>query len=94
MKTLEQLKAEGYEVKITHLRMADAPHGSGALLVQGHIARKLGMPISPRGGITIAEIRKPGRDWARGFSFTHPMDNFCRKIGVAKALGRAIANES
>lgn len=98
MKTLEQLKAEGYEVRVTHLRNAQqSDDADRALLVQPHIARKLGMPINPRGGITIVEVRRiagHGGKWSRGFAFTHPKDNFQKKVGVAIALGRAMANHN
>lgn len=106
MKTLSQLKEEGYEVRVTHLRMAPGlGHDTASgLLVQPHIARKLGLPIDPRGGITITEVREKPRTnpdgttfpsptaWARGFAFVHPKDNFNKKVGVAIALGRALAN--
>ncbi len=93
MKTIAQLKAEGYEVRITHLR--SVPWMPDNLLIPGYIARKLGLLINPRGGITIAEVRKsvgPVTTSLVGIARVHNKDNYNYKRGVQIALSRACAN--
>lgn len=86
MKTIAQLKSEGFEVRITHLRQVN---DSINALIPAHLARKLSLSVEPRGGMTIAEIKSATGLKYLGFSRVHPIDNFNRKLGVRIALERA-----
>lgn len=47
--------------------------------------------VMPRGGLTVAAKYVRG-EFHAGFAVCSPKDNFCRKRGVAIAVGRLVAN--
>lgn len=80
--TVEQLRKQGYKVRVKHFR-------------RHHFEIKVGgqkQVVDPRGGRTVVEITSPSGLNAVGESFCCPIDNFDRKLGLKIALGRAIKN--
>lgn len=81
MKTIAQLRREGYKVRVLHNRPIQYIQKiDGGVKV-----------FSPKGGKTIIEITTPdGRDVV-GESMCSNKDSWNRKFGNQIALGRAIA---
>lgn len=46
--------------------------------------------VSPKGGSTVVEIMSPEGVTAKGKAECSKEDNYCRKVGVAISLGRAL----
>lgn len=103
MELIEQLKREGYEVRFRHERATPAGvelalelRAEGAKLAQPsvhprHVLKNAQAKISPHGGRTIAIISLGDQEVARGEAVCAPTDNFNRRVGQVKALGRAVS---
>lgn len=101
MELIDKLKAEGYEVRIAHHRATPAGI-ENTMLARKMTRNKLAMPpvqprhtlkggqISPRGGRTIAQIFRDGELVAEGTADCAPIDQYVRREGAMKALGRAV----
>lgn len=88
MKTIAELKADGYEVRVTHLRNAYILEGR-VILAPAHLLRAFGVRASSKMGATVVQLKKDGKV-TTGLSVVHPKDNFNRKRGLAIALARAL----
>jgi hypothetical protein len=76
MKTIQQLRKDGYKVRVLHSR----------------IFKSIILPqLSPTGGETIIQITTPdGKITVEGRAICSDKDNFNRKTGNFIALGRAM----
>lgn len=94
--TIARLNEEGWHVKVRHLRVAERKAWHTYNRVVGlhpayHI-RSWGAPyrISGRGGKTIVDIESPGYRFSAE-AVCSGADQFCKRVGVGIALGRAMA---
>lgn len=102
---VEKLRKNGCLVRVTHKRKVYFPritsnHTGGFhvknevdFLTKREIAELNGTYlVSHNGGTTTVEVTDPltGLTFT-GKSFTHENDNFVRKTGLTKALGRAVS---
>lgn len=85
MKTLEQLKEEGVEVRFTHMRRA-----RDGEFVHPYDMRQNRLQPLPTGGFTLARVNLPDGEQIVGVAECSQRDNFCKKIGRDIALGRAL----
>lgn len=75
-----QLRKQGYRVRVHHIREhQQRPH-----------SRLPETVVSPRGGQTEVEITTPDGETVFGTSYCAGIDNYCKKIGVQIAVGRAM----
>lgn len=79
MKSVKEYRQAGYKVRVLHHREFWTPFGS----------MKSPEP-TPKGGKTAIEITSPEGLTSKGEAKCSDRDNFCRKTGVAIALGRAV----
>lgn len=81
MKTIKQLRQEGYKVRVLHTRYQKIiPKFTGNAY-----------EVSPRGGATVIELTTPDKqNTVIGESVCSSEDNFDRKVGNRIALGRAL----
>jgi hypothetical protein len=78
MKTIQQLRQEGYKVRVIHERIVNNNDHKG------------GPKIEPRGGKTIIELTTPvGDKSVFAVAECSKSDNFDRKMGNRIALRRA-----
>ncbi|MBU6232238.1 hypothetical protein KGP36_06410 [Patescibacteria group bacterium] len=102
---IQKLKQDGLTVRIQHER-ATPTAVKVALAVRGNTSRKLeqpeviptfelkqkGLPVSPFSGRTTVRILEDDQLIAKGVAICSPRDNFVKRVGLAKALGRALAD--
>jgi hypothetical protein len=89
-------------IKVTHLRHPEPGTGKAPwvvgnipLLYTAYEWKEVGVKVATKGGLTRAVIQwipegSAPVDLAYGEAFCSPKDNFSRRIGRAKAVGRAI----
>lgn len=81
MKTIKQLRQNGYKVRVFHKRNYNDIQRIGGITKQ----------LSPKGGETFIEITTPCRTFTEtGTSICSDQDLFNRRTGNEIALGRAI----
>lgn len=103
---IKELKDAGYTVRIAHER---ATVGSvWEALEERKEGRKLAQPsvypkfiidekewsLAHQGGRTIVRIFKGGELVTSGEAVCSPLDRFCKRTGLVKALGRALGSLS
>lgn len=100
---IEELREAGFEVEVTHRRVAwgstgwplDDAHEHDPRFRQGirmltlRELRDRGLEPQPTGGITEVVILRDGREVATGEATCSLLDVFSRKRGLAIAVGRA-----
>lgn len=89
-KVIDMLRAEGYRVNVVHARVAKLP----APPVEPNYKLKemalVGLTPDERGGYTTITILKDNMVVATGQAECSRVDNFTKKLGLIKALGRAM----
>lgn len=95
MSTVEQLRKNGYKVRVSHYRWLDM--GSyqginGAALMSRREAEADNITWNPdvKGGETIVEVTSPEGLTVRAIAECSEKDTFNRKMGLRIALGRAL----
>ena len=94
--TIARLVDEGWHVKVRHLRACTrrAWHAENRVvgLYPAYHIRSWGEPyrISGRGGKTIVDIESPGYRFSAE-AVCSDADQFCKRVGLGIALGRALA---
>jgi len=101
MKTVAELRAEGNKVKVIHRRwyLTDELRPQYFLFSKYELAEfcvnnPVGAPIlgpESRGGITYVELTTPDNKTVTGVAQCSFGDNYNRRLGVNKSLGRALA---
>lgn len=95
--THSELTEQGWEVRVTHFRYPEGttfdeqgrPDFPAVTLHELNLA---GVAPNPKGGVTVAWIRPPHSERAfTGLAYCHPNDNYIKRLGVDKAVGRAYA---
>lgn len=96
---IQRLRANGYRVRIRHLRYVDCailvprPYPMAAVRVMG-----MGRFVDPHGGVTCVDIERPGavapEHLIRGVSRCSCEDNFVQKDGLRMAFVDALAPEA
>jgi len=76
MKTVKELRQSGYKVRVHHFRKFN-----DLFALDFH---------NPKGGSTEIEVTSPEGIYVKAEAKCSDQDNFCRKTGVAIALGRAL----
>jgi len=90
---LARLRDLGFDVRVTHLRILE-----GGTLAPMRVAKIGGLRIEPHGGETRVEILSAAgetavsRILATGEARCSKRDNFCKRMGMQIALGRALKN--
>ena len=88
--TIQELKSRGYSVAVRHLRY---PVSSRVKMdFNLYPQSKMTVHPSPRGGQTEVSLMSPDGKKAFGVARCNLVDNFNRRLGVRKALGRAWSN--
>ena len=88
MKTIYQLRKEGYKIRVTISR-----YYKNGIFASNFEARQIGHDtkyLSGKGGKTMIELTTPNGKTLTGESYCSKNDNFCRKIGNSIALGRIL----
>jgi hypothetical protein len=85
-KTIEQLRGEGYKIRVIHFRVL------GADLIPERELREQNRlcEVTNSGGKTIAQVTSPDGRESEGEATVNYKDYFNRKIGAKVALGRAL----
>lgn len=81
MKTVQELRQDGYKVRVIHNRAKAF-----------NFKHPYGFIESSRGGMTIVELRTPEGVELRAETRCSTKDNYNKKIGVALALSRIFTN--
>ncbi len=89
MNTVKELRKSGYKVKVIHSRcitpyLENVPVRDIRTACLTHL-------ICPKGGRTLVELRSPQGIEVKGEATCSKKDGFNRKLGLAKALGRAMS---
>jgi len=87
---INQLREQGYEVKVFHHRPA---YNVAGLKLVGYRARKEladGERFLQKGGTTTVRIDQPEGDYVVGEALCSAGDQYCYRRGLEIALGRAL----
>ena len=90
--TIHSLRKAGNKVRVTHFRMTlDGRLQPRRLFTNDSVKTKGHNPyLTPKGGKTLIEITTPDGLELVGEAHCSLEDNFNRKYGINKALGRAL----
>lgn len=90
--TIDQLKAEGFKVRVRHLRRcADWRGRILEIFLPLHEIRTEGLELLPTGGETRVSIEYPdGLSGVNAVAACSVQDNFCRRTGLELAVSRAL----
>jgi len=86
MHTVESLRREGIKVKVMHLRSNDPRYNASPFYVHQYTGK-----LVECNAVTVVKVTKDDQEFI-GKSYCGPKDQFCRKLGVRIALGRALKN--
>jgi hypothetical protein len=91
-KTVAQLRHEGCKVRVSHHRFPQSGNPQFSPHFQYHQAllKESRVAIDPKGGYTEVEITMPDGKVVNGRAYCSLQDTFNRKVGLVKALGRAL----
>lgn len=92
--TVQQLRNNGYKVKVLHNRLYNGYH-KWQVGARDHIVFS-GVPIDPdaKGGSTEVIIDSPTGEHFRGLAICSKKENYNKRLGVRIALGRSgVAND-
>lgn len=87
MYSVEQLRKDGYKVRVTHLRFYNV-NGKPELKAKFESPGK--DFLMTKGGKTFVEITSPENENFVGEAYCSIKDGFNRKLGLQIALGRAL----
>lgn len=87
-----ELRKAGWKVRVSHYRYYLTDWNFVELLHKSQLGEFDNCTPEPKGGETVVEILSPEGLSATGIATCSTKDNFVRKYGTIKALGRAIAN--
>lgn len=93
MKNVQQLRQEGFKVRICHERYYYDPFNQWADLLPRHeveVELYDVMNPEPKGGRTIVELTDPTGKTVKGIAECSEKDNYQRKLGVKIAIARAL----
>lgn len=91
MSNVAELRKAGWKVRVSHYRFYLTDWGL-ELLHRSQLSEFDDIPPEPRGGETVVELLSPQGMEAIGVARCNQSDNYNRRYGVMKALGRAISN--
>ena len=100
MKTLQQLKNNGFKVRVTHFRRAYMSNGEINDCPRSEIEKYGAIDdgrsiysgsIMARGGKTKVEITKPDGTVLVGIAKCHPKDNYNKSEGILRAIKKAFS---
>ena len=80
---IQELKEQGYEVEINHIRDVRVSLG------ETWNYKPRGDRILPRGGVTQVRILRDEQVLVADYAECSDKDNYCRRIGASITLGRA-----
>lgn len=85
---INQLRSKGYRVKVRHKRL---DLSDGTFKCKHEFKNSYATNVSPKSGITYVDITKPDSNVTIGeFAACSKNDQYCRKVGLSIALGRAL----
>jgi hypothetical protein len=84
-KTVQDMKDAGYDVKVRHYRAEDSDKYG-----HPHYTHKYTGQLVPCNALTVVTLSRPYGDVWSGKAYCGPQYQFCRKMGVRIALGRAL----
>ena len=93
---LQELRAEGWEVRVSHRRPLQNPNGPSKKLLTRYELSELGLrpkSWSTKGGETEVTLVNGNGVVRQGISRCSAKDNFNRKLGLLIALGRAMSTK-
>lgn len=93
MKTVEELRRQGYKVKIFHKRLVEYQIITGLRYGEKRGNAYASKIILPRGGKTEVHITTPYGFELVGIAKCSEDDNYCKRTGVKIALDRALIND-
>lgn len=89
--SVAELRKAGWKVRVSHYRYY-LTDWTIELLHRSELGEFDCVQPEPRGGETVVELLSPEGREAIGVARCNPSDNYNRRYGVMKALGRAISN--
>lgn len=85
-----ELRKNGWRVRVSHYRFYETDWNFHELLHRSELDEFTNPTPEPRGGLTEVEVLSPDGKTSIGVARCALEDNYCKKFGVIKALGRAI----
>lgn len=86
MKSVKELRAAGFKVRVSHKRRAN---NNGTIVFDNKRCLKP-ETVLHTGGNTTVEITAPNGATTSGYAECSLKDSFCRKTGLSVAMGRAL----
>lgn len=84
---INQLRSKGYQVKVRHQRVDTS---DGSLKCKHEFTEPYSTYVSPKGGLTYVMIKSPTGADVQESAACSTKDQYCRKVGLSIALGRAL----
>lgn len=89
--TINELENRGFEVNVKHVRVGMNSNGVEGWAPAWKLKEE-NMIVLGKGGQTLVSINAEGQEIAFGLATCCEADNFNKRVGTSKALGRAIGD--